>query len=509
MRATTLELLKAFHAAGGQVIFAGEPCEYVDASLSDAVIEFAAQCAITPAAGPELAKAVDQKVRRISIADAQGQEIAAALYLLREDRDAFYLFVCNTSDVNNPETNSFAQLRVVERTLAFPDVTIRGFAQCAGQPIEFDPETGKTFDADAKRAESGQWQIGTSLPALGSRLFVIPKQETGDSFPRRPQLADVRQVELDLSAWDITLSECNNLPLDRPRYRIGFGDWQAPDEILRVDRAVREAMGMRPRGGAMVQPWARERFKDPKRMPVQLIYTFDATAIPTGDLYLGLEQPQRFHITLNGAEVSTDVECGWWTDVSLRKIPLDATLIRLGANELKLACIYDEDYGGLEIVYLLGNFGTRVDGAKASVMPVPVTLHVGDWVPQGLAFYSGSVSYHYRLLTEHAEGERLFVQVPEYRGTAVRVLVNGKTAGIIAWPPNEVDITDCLDGDDVELRIEVIGHRRNSHGPLHHAQKWPMWTGPGEFITEGEDWIDAYQLVPCGLMRAPVLVTRR
>ena len=245
-------------------------------------------------------------------------------------------------------------------------------------------------------------------------------------------------------------------------------------------------------------------------MPVELVYTFDATAIPTGDLFLGLEQPQRFQITFNGADISTDIECGWWTDASLKKVPLNPALVRLGANELKLACIYDEDYAGLEIVYLLGNFGTRVDGTAVSITASPVELQLGDWVSQGLAFYSGSVSYHHTLQARPADGERLFVQVPEYRGTAVRMLVNGKTAGIIAWLPNEVDITDCLDGENNvnELRIEVIGHRRNSHGPLHHAQKWPMWTGPGEFVTEGADWTDAYQLVPCGLMQAPALVTR-
>jgi len=58
----------------------------------------------------------------------------------------------------------------------------------------------------------------------------------------------------------------------------------------------------------------------------------------------------------------------------------------------------------------------------------------------------------------------------------------------------------------VKLGIEILGHRRNSHGPLHNVQKWPNWTGPAEFITTGKKWRDDYQLVPCGLMKPPELV---
>jgi hypothetical protein len=87
------------------------------------------------------------------------------------------------------------------------------------------------------------------------------------------------------------------------------------------------------------------------------------------------------------------------------------------------------------------------------------------------------------------------------------VLVNGKAAGAILWEPNTVDITDFL-GDDaapLELGIEVIGHRRNSHGPLHHTEKWPVWTGPSQFTTAGGEWTDSYQLVPCGLAAPPFI----
>jgi hypothetical protein len=58
------------------------------------------------------------------------------------------------------------------------------------------------------------------------------------------------------------------------------------------------------------------------------------------------------------------------------------------------------------------------------------------------------------------------------------------------------------------LTVEVLGHRRNSHGPLHLNYR-PRWFGPAEFHPRAGQEIAGYDLVPCGLMRAPRLVVRK
>jgi len=72
-----------------------------------------------------------------------------------------------------------------------------------------------------------------------------------------------------------------------------------------------------------------------------------------------------------------------------------------------------------------------------------------------------------------------------------------------------VDITDALTEKSNELRIEVVGHRRNSHGPFHSSEKWPTFVGPSEFIRKGKGWTDSFQLVPCGLMESPWLIVKK
>jgi len=506
MRSTTLALLEKFAAAGGAVVFAGDVAAYVDAAPSEAVAALAARSRRAPAKGKKLADAVAPAARRIRVTDAGGQAVAPAIYLLREDKDAFYLFVVNTSHL--PRTGGVDDVLARDRKAAFPDVRIRGFAGCRGMPVELDPRTGQVCAAEAA-AKDGGWEIRTSLPRLASRLFIIPKQ-AGPPAPARPKpLKEIGAEPLAPARWDIRLSEANNLVLDRPRYKIAGKDWQGPEEILRVDSAVRDALGIPHRGGAMVQPWAQEKPANPKRLGVALAYTFDVKAVPSGELFLALERPEYYRVAVNGAAVSTDADCGWWVDKSLRRLPIDPMMLQPGANEITLQCDYDVTHSGFEIIYLLGDFGTTVDGTNVAVAAPPASLAIGDWVGQGLAFYSGSVGYRQTIRPKIKAGERLSVRLGEFRGVAVRVLVDGRPAGVLAWEPYELDITDLVHGsDEAELVLEVIGHRRNSHGPHHFSEKWPSWTGPGEYVATGDRWFEGYQLVPCGLMSPPALVVK-
>jgi hypothetical protein len=516
VRSTTLKLLEEFHAAGGVVVFAGAPARYVDALPSEAAGALAAQCASAPASGPGLAAAVEGTGRRISIVDEAGAEIAAALYLLREDRQAFYLFVCNTGFTDDDRKRDIFEMgRVVERTRAFPEVKIIANLHSDGEPRELDPMTGTEQAARAVCGQESGWEIATSLPAVGSRLFVFPKARTaavdGASDVRPRPLVDARRTELDEARWTIVRTEANVLVLDRPELRIGTGPWQGPEEVLRVDSAVRTGLGMTLRGGSMVQPWARKHSRTAKTLPVELRYRFTASTMVTGDFFLALECPSRWTIALNGQRIVSDMECGWWVDPSLRKLLLDTAIIRRGENELTLSCSYDDRHPGLEIVYLLGDFGVEVEGTDVRMIDVPRSLALGDWTTQGLPFYSGSVCYCRTVTVERGAADRVILQCPDYRGVAVRVLVNGAPAGVIAWEPAEVDITPFVpEGQSsAEIRVEVAGHRRNSHGPLHNAKKWPSWTGPAEWVTTGDAWVSGYQLVPCGLMKQPMMVVRR
>ena len=185
MRRSTLSLLKKFKASGGVVSFVGEIAGAIEGAGSDEVKAFAATCPHTP----EISTAVIATVavaRRLTIAGPDGCEVTPALYLLREDKEAFYLFVCNTGeDFVNATGGQMGQPLARERKLAFGDVRIRGFQGCAGLPLELNPESTAIVKADAVRAGDG-WEIRTALPALGSRMYVIPKKASAMAGAERP-----------------------------------------------------------------------------------------------------------------------------------------------------------------------------------------------------------------------------------------------------------------------------------------------------------------------------------
>ena len=158
--------------------------------------------------------------------------------------------------------------------------------------------------------------------------------------------------------------------------------------------------------------------------------------------------------------------------------------LKLGENVVTLTTEFRRD-SDLEAIYLLGDFGVRLNGPKRTIIPLPEALAIGDVCEQGLPFYSGCVTYHLPAF----EG---VLELPEIGGACVRV--NGQT---IPWPP----YTSRMTGEGCE--VTVVLTRRNLFGPLHLVPKQQAAYGPGHWVTEGGNWSNDYQLYPSGLLAAP------
>jgi hypothetical protein len=520
LRRTTLALLRDFQKAGGAVVFIGEPPRYVDALASDEVVAFSTEVKRVAHPGARLLKEIGESGRRLSIRDKQGAEVGATLHLLRQDRDAAYLFLCNTGrDITTASKSP--EVKALKRQLSFPAIEVEGLHEFEGAPLELDPTTGEITTARAERTQAG-WKISTSLPKLGSRLFVIPRKASttkprGAVVSQPPSVTHRRPISP--ARWDIRISEANNLLLDRAHYRLGKGSakspWKGREDILRIDDLIRKKLGVETRTWRMIQPWALPTPHQQKAIPFQLKYHFQVEKVPTGGMLLAMEGLEGFRITLNGRALNSSTVNGWWVDPTMQTLPLDTTFVQLGENQLLIEGEYPEKHAGLENIYLLGSFGVRLKGEAATIIDPPTSLKPGDWCSQGLPFYSGNLSYVKSIpitdiMMAHKKG-RVLLRVPDYRGAAVRILINGTEVGVIAWEPHELEITEFLQGkrvgEKLELTIQILGHRRNSHGPHHYKERFPHWTGPEEFHPSDDDYVPTYQLVPCGLMKGIEIVT--
>jgi hypothetical protein len=73
------------------------------------------------------------------------------------------------------------------------------------------------------------------------------------------------------------------------------------------------------------------------------------------------------------------------------------------------------------------------------------------------------------------------VTLPEWNGPVAEVTVNGQPAGIIAFPPDELDVTALLRPGENEITVTVCGSLKNTFGPFHdRSDDWII--GPHSWI---------------------------
>lgn len=456
MRSTTANILKKFMEAGGRVIVAGKAPAYMDAAalFPEDGLRGSEQIAFEREA---VLKSLDG-YRKMKI---DSSEILTAV---RKVKDGYYAVCLNTDRDSKKEglTLQFDRAYNVNE-IRLEDGKKRGIAENAESiPICFEP---------------GE-----------CRVFRLMRQETCAKIAKEEE----PKGEVVLSGeMEYELSEGNILPLDFATYALdGVTDGKSY-EILRIDRMVRESLGMPLRGGEMIQPWYREKYgilKDETgKHTIRLRYTFSAEVLPETEYRLVMEQSERWDIRVNRKKLEKNVK-GHWIDKCFDEIELPRELLKTGKNTIEMTAEYDAGLN-LECAYILGNFGVGLEGKKTWIRELPEKLKTGDITYQGLPFYSGKIFYHTGICNE-----RLKVKLEDCCG-AVSKVRSGKYSEYIAFAPYESNIFDCKG----ELKIEVSLTRRNTFGPLHYAPIASGGYGPELFVQYGEDYTDKYCLIPQGI----------
>ena len=456
IRSSTLELLNRFAEQGGNVVIAGKAPAYIDA-LKGTVRNV--QFGRIPFSRESVLQQVPEASASVNDPDIFGQ--------LRETDDGLIFAALN---VNRTEPVEWATVRIKTEL-----------------PItEWNCETGECSVIETTLSD-GWRSFTTDFPKGGQKLWVASDEEMGIQWTGESVRVSM-QEEVD-GPYAFSLSEPNICVLDVADYRIDDAGWQPATEILKVDQAVRDQFGIPRRGGQILQPWFVAQHPVQDYCNVELRFAFDIDVMPEwADLVF--EEPENFTVEVNGRPLdvrNTDA----WIDIALRRLRIPSGLLREGGNEIVLKTRYTEK-SNLEAVYLLGDFGVRLNGIHRTLVPMPATLAVGDIGPQGFPFYSGSVSYRIPVPEKVRR-----IRLPEIGGACAKV--NGQVLG---WDPFEAEVA-CA-GKTVD--VEVVLTRRNTFGPLHDAVQERYWVGPQHFITEGDEWSDECIFVPAGLLK-PVEVS--
>jgi len=304
--------------------------------------------------------------------------------------------------------------------------------------------------------------------------------------------------------YQYELDEPNVCVLDMVSYSLDGGEYQGEMEILKADRDIRTKLGLQFRGGEMFQPWFVRDSTPSMQVPLNLKFRFHIADFPEEDVFLAIENPDNFQINVNGNAVNNAKVSGWWVDRCFAKLRIDSNFLVKGENVIELRTCFTGSIN-LESIYLLGRFGVTVSKNQKTITSLPQKIRVGDLVTQGLPFYSGKIKYMLPCPISLNSGERAYVHVGKYGGACIKVHGEDGTYRVIAWQPNEADITDFVNNSEF-FRLEVVLTRRNTFGPLHLIPPVQAAYGPDSFISEGENFTMDYVLLPSGLLSEPEII---
>lgn len=466
LRESTLELLREFCKNGGKLICIRPLPERINgrerAELPSELERMA--FAVIENAPEKLREALDKAIPpriRVEAGDGKG---APTIYVQeREVEGGRIFFLAN-----------IAKEAGVEAKVEIP---VRGKVE------EWDLDTGEIRDVPCEvEGESVKFRL--SFAPAGSHLIVVKEGEepvTGE--PER--FEEVASVELP-TEWKLELLGPNALTLDKCRFRIGGGDWEE-DYTIFLNQCL----------------W---RLGEPVKL--EMAFTVEVDADPSGwsDVFLVMEEPSEFEVSVNGQEVDTGKDEGWWVDISFRKLRLDGKLKR-GSNEILLRTEWRPPRE-IESIYLIGPFGVeeREEG-KFALVELPETVKLGDLVPQGLPFFAGELALSCEVEVPDVGAERVVLELEGLRAIVAAVEANGDEVGKVAWRPWKLDLTGKVKPGRNSLRIRLVGSLRNLLGPHHHKAGELISVGPGSFC-DRENWVDKYNLVPFGLNGGRLKVLR-
>lgn len=470
IRATTLERLERFRAAGGTVIFAGEVPTLVDAQPSPRAQALAQRCCRIELTRRHILDAL-ASFREVTVRLADGRLADALLHQIRVDGDRRYIFFCNT-DREQPRPNTRIAINGAWRVTMLDTLSGTPYPLCS-------------------RLQHGQTVIEWDFQAHSSLLLALEPGWLDGGLP--PMTQSWEEHALLDDPVPVTLAEPNVLLLDRAAYRLNDEAWQPAEEILRIDTILRQRLGLPLRMEALAQPWT-ENGSSPPGDTLSLRFLVQAD-VPVEAPLLALENAAQAEIRLDGTLVP-NVVSGWWVDEAIQTVPLPG--LAAGPHEIVLRMPYGRQTNP-EWCYLLGDFGVEVRGRHTRITAPVRTLAFGDWTRQGLPFYAGTITYH---CTIQGCGAAMAVRTPKFKAPLLSVALNGRKVGAIAFAPFQLELGTVAQGAHT-LDITVYGNRINAFGCLHNANEKTTWFGPNAWRTVGDEWAYEYQLKPMGLLVAP------
>jgi hypothetical protein len=222
----------------------------------------------------------------------------------------------------------------------------------------------------------------------------------------------------------------------------------------------------------------------------------DATAMKS--IRAVVERPGLWKVFINGNEVSKN-EGSFWID---REFPQFAIgeFLKPGKNTITLKAPRMHILAEVMPIYLLGDFLVQPSKQGFEIAGGDIET-LGSWREAGLPFYSQKVAYSEKFNISKSNGTSFKVKLNQWNGSLAEVFVNNQSAGVIAWQPNELDVTSLLKEGENEITVKVIGSLTNTFGFFYQKNdSWIFGPHSWNYAPKNIPAASEYFLMDYGLM---------
>ena len=453
---STLILVRDYLMRGGKIICWPAPPDYVDGKVTDDVRLLAASYAdrwLDPGPGGGF-----DKVGQFSPPRVVFSEPSSHPWLFHQRREfdgGQFIFLANTSPVQPAE----------------------GRVSFEGGSVEaWDLFTGAVKPYPFSRRKGGI-ETRFSLPPGGSLLLCVlakrarPAEESAEAREEVPAQGETSVERLSQNV--LTIDYCDLILGGKTEKDLYFYDAQR--KTFQYHGLARNPWD----SAVQYKTNILDLDKFRANSGFEAVFWFTAVkgdAFDYASLQAVVERPEVFGVSINGHEVKP-LPGAWWLDRSFAVYAIGPHVVA-GRNRVTVKARPFTIYSELEPLYILGDF--RLAGAPRGFDLVPqAPMTLGPWNGQGMPFYGDRVRYRktFDIPASKGTNERYLVRLGAWRGAAAEVFVGGKSAGVIAFAPFELDITDALVPGPNDVSVAVCGTLKNTLGPFHNSpplgRAWP------------------------------------
>ncbi len=479
---TTFEMLEKYVNNGGKVLLFRTDIPLIDGEKSDEVKTLIASAAENVTVVDNLNDEVANSLFSGNNFSMTDETKNGMLYHQRRILDnGQILFVVNSHPSKKAKTEIAVQGKYVSK---------------------LDLATGKIFSYPAN-VENGKVIFQVDLEPAGSAMFSITAKKTDEP---ELKISSRSENEIESTGPILVKRESDNVMM------INYLDLKTAKSTQKDVYFMDALIGLFNENGIeMGNPWQHKIQFKKTWLELDSTFTNDSwfeaayhfTINPNLDseklkgIRAVVERPELWSVFINGQPVKK-IQDKYWIDKDFPEYQV-GDYLKPGKNTLTIKAPRMNILAEVMPVYLLGDFlvqpskqGFEITGGEMNAL--------GSWSENGLPFYSQTVLYTQSFQVTKNETTHYKITLGDWNAPLSEVLVNGKSAGIIAWKPYETDVTDFLQNGENKVTVKVFGSLKNTFGFFYqNNDNWIFGPFSWNYAPEKIPSASEYYLMDYGL----------